>query len=105
MAFAEFLRFNELAKLHPIDLSFDEVTVAIRQSKTYQFRQGDIVVIARTFTATCLRPVKMSEKYMAMGGINKKDTHFLLEALQNIRRVRSCVHQVACQDNITLSSK
>jgi len=48
LAFAGFLHFNELAKLRPVDLNFDDekLTVTIHQSKTDQLRQGDTVVIA-----------------------------------------------------------
>ena len=81
LAYSGFLCFDELAKLRPIDLFFDDqkLTVAIRQSKTDQLRQGDTVVIARTDANTC--PVRMLEKYMAMGGVDKQDTGYLFRGI------------------------
>ena len=64
LAYAGFLRFNELHKLRPTDLTIDseKLLIKIRQSKTDQFRKGDEVLIARTGSIMC--PVAMLEKYL-----------------------------------------
>ena len=61
LAFAGFLRFNELHQLRPNDLRIDteKLLIIIRQSKTDQLRKGDEVLISRTGTMTC--PVVMLE--------------------------------------------
>ena len=41
------------------------MSVVIRSSKTDQYRQGDVVPVARTGTATC--PVAMMEHYYKIG--------------------------------------
>ena len=48
LAFAGFLRFDELSKLHATDLILDKdkLTIKIWSSKTDQLRKGDKVVIA-----------------------------------------------------------
>ena len=43
------------------------MSVVIRSSKTDQYRQGDVVPVARTGTATC--PVAMMEHYYRIGKI------------------------------------
>ena len=61
LAFAAFLRFDELAKLRCWDITFTEsaMSVHIASSKTDQYRQGHTVLVARTGNATC--PVAMLE--------------------------------------------
>ena len=70
LAYAAFLRFDELAKLRGCDVRFesDKMSVHIESSKTDQYRKGDTVLVARTGTATC--PVAMLERYISMGGID-----------------------------------
>ena len=67
LAFAAFLRFDELSKLRLTDLTLDKdkLTIKIRSSKTDQLRKGDEVVIARVGSDTC--PVSMLEKYLSLG--------------------------------------
>ena len=69
LSFAGFLRFDELANIHPCDLSVgpDHLVIRIPRSKTDQLRQGSEVAIARTFTETF--PVAMLESYIRRGGI------------------------------------
>ena len=64
LAFAAFLRYDEVSKLRYCDLQFtaDAMTVHISSSKTDQYRQGDTVLIARTGAETC--PVVMLERYI-----------------------------------------
>ncbi len=69
LAFAAFLRFDELAKLRCCDISIgsESMSVHITSSKTDQYRLGDSVHVARTSSATC--PVAMMERYFAVGGM------------------------------------
>ena len=77
LAFAGFLRFNELVNIRPCDLSFsdDLLKLFLPQSKTNQLRKGNEVIIARTKTQAC--PVSMLERYMEMGNIPKDSQRFL----------------------------
>ena len=77
LAFAGFLRFNELVNIRPCDLSFCDnmLKLFLPRSKTDQLRKGNKVIIARTDNQTC--PVSMLERYMEMGGIEKDSQRFL----------------------------
>jgi len=63
--FVGFLRFDELVKILPCEISVqgDYMTLHPPRSKTDQLRKGDEIVIARSGTATC--PVGKLEEYMA----------------------------------------
>ena len=69
MAFAGFLRSEELISLKAADVQIkvDMMIIRIAKSKTDQLRQGDEVVIARTSSNLC--PVAALEKYMQMANI------------------------------------
>ena len=69
LSFAAFLRYDEVAKLRCCDITFtsESMSVVIKSSKTDQYRQGDVVPVARTGTATC--PLKMIEHYYKLGEI------------------------------------
>ena len=61
LAYAGFLRFNELVNIRPCDITIqtEKMTLRIPHSKTDQLRKGDELVIARTGNSTC--PVAMLE--------------------------------------------
>ncbi|KAL5497417.1 hypothetical protein EMCRGX_G013884 [Ephydatia muelleri] len=69
VAFAGFLRCDELIKLRSSDILFntESMVITIDGSKTDQYREGSSLIVARTGTATC--PVGMMERYYAMGGL------------------------------------
>ena len=69
IAFAGFLRFNELASLRlcDIDMNPSHVKLFIVSSKTDQFREGAWVVITATGSHTC--PVNMLLKYLNCAGV------------------------------------
>ena len=69
-AFSAFLRFDEIVKIRCCDVDFlsDHMVLKIRSSKTDQYRQGDEVVVAQTWTPTC--PVAKLEQYCNLAGIN-----------------------------------
>ena len=69
IAFAGFLRCDELIKLKcsDININAESMVINIASSKTDQYREGSSLIVARTRTETC--PVSMLEKYFAMGGL------------------------------------
>ena len=81
LAFAGFLRCDELINLRPCDIKIgpNMMTVTIRSSKTDQLRQGNELVIARTSTRMC--PVAMLERYMGLAGIDPSSELFLFRAI------------------------
>lgn len=86
LAFAAFLRFDELAKLRCCDIKFTEsaMSVHIVSSKTDQYRQGDTVLVARTGNATC--PVAMLESYVAAAGISLSSELHLFRGVTHTRK-------------------
>lgn len=70
LAYAAFLRIDELGKLRCCDIDFNQerLEVTITASKTDQYRDGRVVPIARTGNATC--PVAMLQRYVTMGEID-----------------------------------
>ena len=69
IAFAGFLRCDELIKLKCSDITTnsESMVINVASSKTDQYREGSSLIVARTRTETC--PVSMLEKYFAMGGL------------------------------------
>ncbi len=86
LAFAGFMRFDELVQLRPCDIELDGsmAKLKIRRSKTDQLRKGDEVLIARTGNPTC--PVAMLEQYMAKGCINPSSELCLFRAITRTAR-------------------
>lgn len=72
LAFAGFLRFNELVSIRFADLTFfdSHVQIFIPKSKTNIFRQGNKLLNARTGKETC--PVVCLENYIRISKIANK---------------------------------
>lgn len=70
LGFAGFFRYSEMAKLRECDIKFfsEHMEIFIESSKTDQYRDGAVVVIARTGTDCC--PVTMTERYLKDAGIS-----------------------------------
>ena len=70
IGFAGFFRYNELAKLRECDITLlpEYLEIFLESSKTDQYRDGAVIVIARTGTECC--PVAMLERYMRLAGIS-----------------------------------
>ena len=81
LAFAGFLRFDEVSNTRPCDVKFDadHITISIPRSKSDQLRQGDQVVIARLNSVTC--PVAMLERYMLVAKIPAESKLFLFRPI------------------------
>lgn len=78
LAFAGFLRCEQLLKLECADVEFNAQGLRLNftSSKTDQFREGASLVIAWTGISTC--PVVMMERYFQLGklGIGSHDKMF-----------------------------
>ena len=81
LAFAAFLRYDELAKLRCCDVAIkkDSMEVHIASSKTDQYRMGDRVLIARTGNCTC--PVLMMERYFERAQIDRESKQNLFRGI------------------------
>ena len=81
LAYAGFLRADELISLRPcdIDIAEDKMIIRITHSKTDQLRHGDEVPIARTRNHTCL--VAMLERYLRVAQISMNSTDFLFRPI------------------------
>lgn len=86
LAFAAFLRFDELVNLRCCDIKFltDHAVVSIRSSKTDQFREGADVVVARSGTGTC--PVAKLEQYVLLAGIDMASTERFFRGLTKTKQ-------------------
>ena len=70
-AYAGFLRFNELAYLHCCDVKFcdnEYVELFIAKSKTNIYRNGNVVILAKTDHITC--PFTLLNRYVQAAGID-----------------------------------
>ena len=70
LAFAAFLRFDELAKLVRSDVKIenDMLKLFIQSSKTDQYRDGAWIVVASSTKATCV--VAMMNRYLDRAGLS-----------------------------------
>ena len=87
LAFAAFLRYDDLANLRCCDIKIEvsHMTVHITSSKTDQYHQGDSVMVARTGTSTC-PSVAMLERYVAAAGISLSSSLRLFRAIVNTKQ-------------------
>ena len=85
LAFAGFLRCEEVLKLECADVEFNTegLVLKIVSSKTDQFREGAALVIARTGLCTC--PVAMLERYFYMGGLCSGSHDKVFRAIVNTK--------------------
>ena len=85
LAFAAFLRYDEMAKLRCCDITFssESMSVHILSSKTDQYRQGDSVLVSRTNSPTC--PVAMMERYFAQAGLSHSSPSLLFRGITHTK--------------------
>ena len=76
LAFAAFLRFDELARLVRSDIKIenDMLKLFIQSSKTDQYRDGACVIVASSRKATC--PVAMMNRYLDRAGLSSDSPLF-----------------------------
>ena len=81
LAFAGFLRFDEVIHIRACDVEIleDMARILLPRSKTDQFRQGHEVLIARTSTPTC--PVAMLQRYMVAAQIAPTNDLYLFRGI------------------------
>ena len=92
VAFAGFLRCEELLKLRCADVAFNPegMVIQITSSKTDQYREGASLVIARTGTATC--PVSMMQRYFSMGQLAHGSQDYLFRGIMHTKS-GECLHK------------
>ncbi len=85
LAYAAFLRYDELSKLRCCDVKFtaDSMSIHITSSKTDQYREGDTILVAHTSSATC--PVAILERYIDMAKIDLGSQSCLFRGLVNTK--------------------
>ena len=85
VAFAGFLRCEELLKLRCADVAFNPegMVIQITSSKTDQYRECASLVIARTGTATC--PVSMMQRYFSMGQLVHVSQDYLFRGIMHTK--------------------
>ena len=85
VAFAGFLRCEELLKLRCADVAFNPegMVIQITFSKTDQYREGASLVIACTGTPTC--PVSMMQRYFSMGQLVHDSQDYLFRGIMHTK--------------------
>ena len=85
LAFAAFLRYDELAKLRCCDITFSQtgMRVHILSSKTDQYRQGDTVLVARSGSPTCT--VTMMERYFSQAKLSQASALLLFRGITHTK--------------------
>ena len=70
LAYAGFLRMDEVQKLRCCNIKFfeEKMEITVTSSKTDQYRQGSVILIAKSKHATC--PVSMLQKYFELGKLD-----------------------------------
>ena len=76
LAFAAFLRFDELAKLvrSDVEIENDLLRLFILSSKTDQYRDGGWIVVASSRKATS--PIAMMKRYLDRAGLSSDSPLF-----------------------------
>ena len=79
LAYAGFLRFNELSNLRCKDVKFnsDHLVLTITKSKTDVYRRGNEVLIAKGTSSAC--PYNMLHRYMSVAELSVCSDYFLFK--------------------------
>ena len=96
LAFAGFLRFNELSNLRCNDITFnsDHIVVKIRKSKTDIYRRGNEVLIAKGSSSAC--PYAMLQRYMAAANFTVDSDEYLFKPAYRSKNVTSLIKKNKC---------
>lgn len=86
LAFAAFLRCDELVKLRCCDVLFNPsgLSINLPRSKTDQYREGSSVLIAPSGTSTC--PVAMLKQYCTKAAVELTSENFLFRGIVKTRK-------------------
>ncbi|VDI24888.1 Hypothetical predicted protein [Mytilus galloprovincialis] len=100
LSYAGFLRYSELSHLKASNLRFydSHVEITIVSSKTDVYRQGNVVVIAKTNSDLC--PVAMLKRYLEAGNISLSSDEFIFRAISFLKSRNS---HILCKANKPLS--
>ena len=81
LAYAGFLRFDELSSIRCKDLTFCDnyVDISIPKSKTDQYRHGCNILISKGSTSAC--PVDMLKRYINLANLNIRSDSLLFKAV------------------------
>lgn len=81
LAFAGFLRFDDLANLRTKNIFFrgDHIEIKLEKAKTDQYREGNLVSISKGETILC--PLLRLETYLKLGNIDLNEDKFLFRPL------------------------
>ena len=93
LAFAGFLRYDELSNIECGDITFfpEYVCVLITKSKTDQYRDGNEIVISKGSSSAC--PVNMLIRYMDLAGLNTKSEGCLFKPVFRSGSVCKLIHK------------
>ena len=91
VGYAGFLRFSELVNLKRSDIQFHPtyMSLFIEKSKTDQHREGNNVLISRTFSITC--PVHMLETYIHQENIPNSSREYIFRSVTFRKKTNNCV--------------
>ncbi|XP_052098129.1 sacsin-like [Mytilus californianus] len=100
LSYAGFLRYSELSHLKAPNLRFydSHVEITIVSSKTDVYRQGNLVVIAKTNSDLC--PVAMLKRYLKAANISLSSDEFIFRAISFLKSRN--IH-ILCKANKPLS--
>ena len=81
LAYAAFLRCDELIKIRCCDISFqkESMSLSLPSSKTDQYREGAVVLVARSSSVTC--PVATMERYFEKAKLACKEPLYMFRAI------------------------
>ena len=99
LGFAGFFRISELLDLQVKDIFLKEswVEIFVNMSKTNQYREGNLVYIAKTGSRSC--PMKWLKKYLSTTGLISQPESYLLCRFAKTKRVHNVlgVHPITYQ--------
>lgn len=100
LSYAGILRYSELSHLKASNLRFydSHVEITIVSSKTDVYRQGNVVVIAKTNSDLC--PVAMLKRYLEAANISISSDEFIFRAISFLKSRNS---HILCKANKPLS--
>lgn len=88
VAFAGFLRFNELSNLRVKNVNFHDLYMSlhIEKSKTDVYRRGNDVIISCTGNKTC--PVFWMKHYLKLTGLAEKPEDYIFRSIRFFKSVK-----------------
>ncbi|XP_071140495.1 integrase/recombinase xerD homolog [Mytilus edulis] len=91
LCFSGFLRFSELSNLKRNNITFYDsyVKLFLEKSKTDVYREGNDVLISKTYNITC--PVNMLHRYLSLANISSDSTEYIFRGLSYCKSNNSYV--------------